>query len=157
MALTQAEIKTAYPLPVYNYIVEIAGTAVAFSEVLGLDISYEDHTYKESPTESGAPGPRVMRMPMQSKPVHVTLRKGVVKAVSVPALYDWISTIQTNQVEKKDIFVRLCDEQGSTMISWKVINAFPTRLEAPTFTAESNEVAIESLDLIADGVQIEEA
>jgi phage tail-like protein len=157
MALTPADIKTTYPLPVYNYIVEIAGAAVAFSEVLGLDISYEDHTYKESPTESGAPGPRVMRMPMQAKPANVTLRKGVVKAVSIPALYEWIHSIQTNQVEKKDIYVRLCDEQGATMISWKIINAFPTRLEAPTFTAESNEAAIESLDLIADGVEIEES
>ncbi|MEM7587016.1 MAG: phage tail protein [Acidobacteriota bacterium] len=157
MALTPAEIKATYPLPVYNYLVEVGGVAVAFSEVLGLDISYEDHTYKESPTESGAPGPRVMRMPMQSKPANVTLRKGVVKAVSVPALYEWIHAIQTNQVEKKDIFVRLCDEAGATLISWKIINAFPIRLEAPAFKAASNDAAIESLDLIADGVEIEES
>ena len=33
MALSKNEIKTAYPLPVYNYRVEINGNAVAFSEV----------------------------------------------------------------------------------------------------------------------------
>jgi hypothetical protein len=32
MALSKSEIKTAYPLPAYNYRVEIAGVAVGFSE-----------------------------------------------------------------------------------------------------------------------------
>jgi len=60
-------------------------------------------------------------------------------------------------VEKKDIYVRLCDEKGSAVISWKVINAFPTKLDAPTFDAKSNDAAIESFTLMADGVVIEEA
>ena len=41
MALTKDEIKTAYPLPVYNYRVEIGDAAVAFSEVSGLNITYD--------------------------------------------------------------------------------------------------------------------
>ena len=57
MALSKDDIRTAYPLPVYNYRVEIAGAAVAFSEVSGLSIAYETSTYKESPTAAGAPGP----------------------------------------------------------------------------------------------------
>jgi hypothetical protein len=52
--LTTDQIKTDYPLPVYNYRVEIGGDAVAFSEVSGLSIAYEVTTYKESPTASGA-------------------------------------------------------------------------------------------------------
>jgi len=41
MALTKDQIKTTYPLPVYNYRVEINGTTVGFSEVSGLSIAYE--------------------------------------------------------------------------------------------------------------------
>ena len=157
MALTTDEIKSAYPLPVYNYRVEIGGDTIAFSEVSGLDIAYETTTYKESPTAAGAPGPRVMHMPAQATPATVTLTKGVVRGQSVPALFAWISSVQINQVEKKDIFVRLCDETGAAVISWKVINAFPTKLTAPTFSANSNDAAIESMVLMADGVTIEEA
>jgi len=52
--------------------------------------------------------------------------------------------------------VRLLDESGDPVISWKVINAFPTKLDAPTFDANSNDAAIESMELMADGVFIEE-
>jgi phage tail-like protein len=88
--------------------------------------------------------------------VTVTLKKGLVRKGSVAALYNWISAIQINQVDKKDVFVRLCDEKGDAVISWKVMNAFPTKLDAPSFTATSNDVAIETMELMADSVQVEE-
>lgn len=157
MPLSKDEIKTAYPLPVYNYRVEIDGQAVAFSEVSGLSIGYETTTYKESPVESGAPGPRVMHMPAQSTAPTITMNKGVVPGVSIPALFNWIHEIQINQVNKKDIYIRLCDENGDAVISWKVVNAFPTKLDAPTFDANSNDAAIESMELMGDRIQIEAA
>ncbi len=155
MALTKDEIRTTYPLPVYNYKVEIDGKAVAFSEVSGLSIAYETSTYVESPT-SGV-GPRRMYMPSQRKSATITMKKGMVAGVSVPVLFGWISSIQLNRVDKKDIYVRLCDENGAAVVSWKVINAFPTKLDAPAFTANSNDVAIESMELMADGVVVEPA
>lgn len=157
MAMSKDEIKTAYPLPVYNYRVEIGPATVAFTEVSGLAIAYETHTYKESPVESGAPGPRVMTMPAQPQAVKLTLKKGVVRGVSVPALYSWISNKQAHLIEKRDIFVRLCDEKGAPVISWKVLNAFPTKLDAPAFSATSNDVALETMELTADSLSVEEA
>ena len=157
MALTKDQIKTTYPLPVYNYRVEIDGTTVGFSEVSGLSISYETTSYAESPVASSSPGPRWMHMPAQGKVVNITLKKGVVPGVSIQTLYDWIHSIQMNRVDKKDIYVRLCDEEGNAVISWKVINAFPTKLDAPTFTASSNDAAVESMELTADGILIEKA
>ena len=155
MALTADQIRATYPLPVYSYKVEIDGKTVAFSEVSGLSVSHETTTYLESPT-TGI-GVRFLYMPAQMKPVNITMKKGVVIGVSVPTLFAWINSIQLNRVEKKDIFVRLCDETGAAVISWKVINAFPTKLDAPTFTASSNDVAIESMELMADGIVVEQA
>ena len=157
MPLTPEDIRTDYPLPVYNYRVEIGGDAVAFSEVSGLGISYETSTYKESPTAGGAPGPRVMIVPAQRNPAKITLKKGIVRGVSMKQLYGWIKRITINQIDKKDIFIRLCDEQGAAVISWKVVNAFPTKLDAPTFDATSNDAAIESMDLSGDFVSLEES
>lgn len=157
MAFSKNDIKNMYPLPVYNYRVEIGGQTVAFSEVSGLSIAYETTTYKESPGEGEPQGTRVMHMPAQGTAANITMKKGLVQGSSVSTLYGWINSIQINQVEKKDIFVRLCDEQGAAVISWRVINAFPTKLDAPTFDANSNDVAIESMELMADGIFIEEA
>ena len=157
MPVTRETIRNDYPLPLYNYRVEIGGEAVAFTEVSGLNIGYETSTYKESQIASGVPGPRVMIVPGQKQPTKITLKKGVVRAASVTHLFNWIRTIQINQVEKKDVFIRLCDEKGEAVISWKISNAFPTKLDAPTFDAKSNDAAIETMELVADGVVIEEA
>jgi phage tail-like protein len=157
VALTKEQIRTDYPLPIYNYRVEIGSDAVAFSEVSGLSIGYETSTYKESPTAAGAPGPRTIIVPGQRNAAKITLKKGIVRGVSIKQLYGWIQTITINQVEKKDIFIRLCDEKGAAVISWKVTNAFPTKLDAPTFDAKSNDAAIESMELSADFISIEES
>ena len=142
--------KTGHPASVYL-------DAVAFSEVSGLSVAYETTTYKESPTESGTPGPRTMHMPAQRTPPTITLKKGIVRNVSVKVLFDWIKTVQINQIEKKDVFIRLCDENGDAVISWKVGNAFPTKLDAPSFDATANDAAIESMELMADFITIAES
>ena len=154
MAVSKADIKATYPLPVYNYKVDIGADTVAFSEVSGLNIAYETSVYKESSTESGKASPRVFRMPSQAQTTTLTLKKGLVPAKSQPALYAWISSISINQVEKKDITISLCDETGQAVVTWTVTNAFPTKLDVPTFDANSNDVAIESMELMADDIFI---
>jgi phage tail-like protein len=156
MAYTKEQIKQNYPLPVYNYRVEIGGEPIAFSNVTGLNVEFGTHIYKES-TIGPIAGPSVMRMPSQPTDVKITLKKGLVRKKSLPILYNWISTIQINQIEKKDILVHLLDEAGNPIITWNVLNAFPIKLDAPTFDASSNDAAIESMELMADKVLISES
>jgi phage tail-like protein len=156
MALTKDQIRKDYPLPIYNYKVDIGSTTVAFSEVSGLDISFETITYNETQTASGIAGPNTMYMPSWQKPINITLKKGVVKAVSIPVLYEWIKSTELNRIEKKDITVHLCDEKGESVIRWKVIDAFPTRLSAPDFNAGGNEAAIETMELMASDLVMSE-
>ncbi len=155
MATTAAEIKNAYPLPAYNYRVNIGSATVSCSEVSGLNIQYDVTTYKESRIDAKA-GPAVMYMPAQATMTTLTLKKGFVASSSLVHLYAWIKTVQSNQVEKKDIVISLLDENGAALVTWKAINAFPTQLDAPTFSATSNDAAIESMKLTADDVVIEE-
>jgi len=157
MAVSEDIIRSEYPLPVYNYRVEIDGETVAFSEVSGLSIQYEVTTYKESPTSSNAAGPRVVLMPSQIQQPTITLKKGLVRATSLATLFGWIKTTATNVIQKKDIVVRLCDETGAPVVSWTVANAFPTKLDAPSFDANSNDAAIESMELRADFITMAES
>lgn len=155
MAMSEEEVRKSYPLLACYYRVEIGPDTVAFSEVSGCDVAYEVATHKESPMAGGAPGPRTMLMPSQRTNPTITLKKGLVPADSVANLYGWIATVKGNVVEKKDIFVRLCNEEGAPVISWKVTNAFPVKLTAPSFSATSNDVAVESMELRADFVTLE--
>jgi len=150
MATSIQEIKNKYPIPVFYYRVTIAGEdAIAFSEVSGLSISYETITYKDG--MSYRDGPK--HMPGMASDVSLTLKKGIVRKDDY--LFKWISSIKLNTVEKRDMRVDLLDETGEAVVSWTVTNAFPKKLDAPSFNATSNEVAVESLELMADYIKID--
>lgn len=156
MALSKEQIKADYPLLTYNYRVDIDNTSISFSEVSGLDLSFSTLTHKESHSVSGKVGPNIMYMPAMIEPVNISMSKGLVKGVSMKVFYDWINSIELNRVDKKDITVHLLDETGTTVISWKVVDAFPKKLSAPKFDANSSAVAIESMELMASRVFMEE-
>lgn len=156
MAYTVDDIKKNYPLPAYNYRVDINGESIAFSNVSGLSLSFETHTYKESRTGGDVAGPKAMRMPAQQADVKITLKKGLVRAKSLPVLYNWIKSVQINQIDKKDITINLLDEKGDPVFIWQVRDAFPTKLDAPAFDASSNDAAIETMELTADTIEMSE-
>ena len=156
MALSVDDMRRRFPTPSANFKVEINGEVVAFTEVSGLSRELNTITYRESKTVQPGGGPEVLYMPGPRKPVHFSLHKGIIRTVSLPAFYSWINSTQGNVVEKKDISIRLTDEDGNPTFSWKVINAFPVGLIAPHFDANATEVAIERLDLVADTFIMEE-
>ncbi len=148
MAVDISTIKSAYPLPVYNYRVSIGGSTLAFSEVTGLSLQYEPITYKHGLSwKEGAE-----YMPGMKQPLRVTLRRGIV--FQRDDLLTWIKTVQQNKVDKRDIVIDLCDETGAPLISWLLRQAFPLKLDAPAFNANSNEAAIESMELMAGDLLI---
>lgn len=156
MATTAAEIKADYPIPVYNYRVDIAGETLSFKEVEGLNILFETITYKGTPTEEKR-GPDMFFMPGQPTPFEVIMKRGFSKSGTIKYLYDWLQTIKLNQTDKRDITISLCDEEGAPIMIWTLINAFPVELIAPHFNTENSEIAIEALRLMGDDVQFEEA
>lgn len=155
MATTGSDIKGSYPLPSYNYKVSIGSVTLGFSEVSGLQIKIDTVTFKQSPGEGqkGA-GPVVMNMLAQGTPVTISLKRGVIQNKDLRYLYDWIASAKTNVIDKRDVDVYLLDETGTEIVGWRVLNAMPTSLDAPSFSASSNEAALESVQLFADGVEM---
>lgn len=151
MATTAQDIKTSFPLPVYHFNVEIDGMeAMRFSEVSGLSMERQMITYKDglSATKGNT------YLPGARGDINLTLKRGVTPAGS--ELYQWFSSIQVTAVDKKNIQISLMNETGEApVVTWKVIDAFPLKMEAPGFSATSNDVAIESLTLAASQVSVE--
>ena len=146
MAVTVDEIKEKYPLPTWQYLVQVGGEDFAFSEISGLNITHDVITYEDNLGRQHMPG--------RSKPVDITLKRGMVKGGTF--LFDWIDSIKGNTVEKKDVVISLMDaDMENPLVVWTLKNAFPKKLTAPGFTAKSNEVAIETLELMGDEVSME--
>ncbi|MCA6222855.1 phage tail protein [Photorhabdus antumapuensis] len=149
MAITPEQIAVDYPIPTYRFVVSIGDEQIPFTSVSGLDISHDVIEYKDGIGN-------YYKMPGQRQSINITLRKGIFSGDT--KLFDWINSIQLNQVEKKDISISLTNEAGTEILmSWNVANAFPTSLTSPSFDATSNEIAIQEITLTADRVTIQAA
>ncbi len=152
MAQNKEHIASAYPLPAYNYRVAIDAFVVSFAEVSGLSVEYEPVTYKHG--LSYWMGDKII--PGMRQPVKLSMKKGIVK--NNDYLHKWIHNTYTEPFysnAKRNIVIDLCDEKGDAVIRWKVQQALPLKLDAPAFDANSNEVAIESMEFIAHGLEID--
>jgi phage tail-like protein len=142
--------ENAIPLPVFQFQVNFDEETLNFSEVSGLNIEYEPITYKHGLSYKG----EIQYIPGNRTPTKIICKKGI--AHKSKALIEWIKTVQLNKVEKKVVTISMLDETGENeLITWTLNNAFPTKLEGPSFNASSNELAIETIELIGDKLSLE--
>jgi phage tail-like protein len=112
MALTTDQVANEYPIPSYRFVVAINDAKIAFSNVSGLNVTYGVMEYRDGIGN-------FFRMPGLLEPVTITLRKGVFRGPN--ELYEWISSISLNKVEKRDIMISLTDETGSEyLVTWNI-------------------------------------
>jgi phage tail-like protein len=166
MALTASDIKKKYPLPVFNFRVDIlnsknlllgdipvtkvGATSTRFSEVTGLDLSISPVVYRDG--GSFITGPTLMAGMEQE--VSLVLKRGIVQKDSL--FYDWLSETRNMLTHgKRDLHIALCNEEGIASVQWIVRGAMPTKLTGPEFNAQSQEVAVETLELLATSLRME--
>jgi len=138
-----------YPLPVFHFTVEWGGTRVGFSEVTGLTqenqaIEYRDGSFPEYSS---------IKMPGLRKLPNLVLKRGILTGDN--QFFAWLSTIKLNTVERRDLVVSLLNEEHKPVMTWKVHNAFPVKVEGPQLKASGNEVAIESIELAHEGLEVQ--
>lgn len=142
MSLEAKTMGNTYPIPTYRFVVSVGKDQMSFSSVSGLDQSVQLVKYKDGTGN-------LYQMPGQVEPLTITLKRGVMPKQS--QLYDWINAIAFNRVDKRDVLISLTNETGSeVLVTWNVMNAFPTKWSGPSLDATSNEVAFEELTLAAD-------
>ena len=146
MAQSVAYQKVSYPLPLYNFRVKVDEQLLSFTEVSGISVDYEHVTYRHG--LSFLEGESIQTFHRSAfRPI--TCKRGTVLNAQPTYLYDWLKARDLRPME-----ISLCDEQGSEVFSWKIAAAVPTSLKAPTFSASSNDVSIDTLELQAKGVSV---
>jgi phage tail-like protein len=138
-----------YPLPVFHFSVVWGGTQITFSEVTGLNIEVQPIEYRDGNNPDYSP----TKMPGMKKYGNLTLKRGVF--ASDNEYYLWVQEIALNKVKRRDIIISLLNEEHAPVMTWKVINAWPTKLTSPDLKATGNEAAIETIEVAHEGIQIE--
>jgi phage tail-like protein len=138
----------AYPLSKFHFIIEWGGSRIGFTEATGLDKQIEIIEYREG----NSPNYNKVKMPGLHKYSNITLKRGTMDGDK--DFYLWINTVNLNKVERRDITISLLNESHTPVISWKIINAFPVKVQASDLKADGNEVAIETLELAHEGFDV---
>ncbi len=140
---------TQYPLPVFHFTVQWGGTRLGFSEISGLTqenqaIEYRDGSFPEYSS---------VKMPGLRKFANIVMKRGIIKSDN--EFFKWLSTVKLNTVERRDLIISLLNENHEPVMVWKAHNAFPVKVEGPGLKASGNEVAIESIEVAHEGLELQ--
>ena len=135
-----------YPYKKFNYKVLIENSEEAgFSEVSAPDITSDPVEYREGNMAGITPG----KQPGLLKYSNVTLKRGVTDS---QVFVEWMKSVLEGKVERKTVVITLLDDAMGEVASWQLEKAWPTKYTAPDVNATSNEVAIERLELVCEGI-----
>ncbi|WP_321289846.1 phage tail protein [uncultured Sunxiuqinia sp.] len=138
-----------YPIPKFHFQVEWGGTKLGFSEVSGLDVETEVIEYRDG----NMPEYNKLKMPGMQKFSNITLKRGVFQKDN--EFFDWWNTVKLNTIERRDIIISLLNEEHAPVLSWKIKNAWPVKVQSTDLKSDGNEVAIETLELAHEGLSME--
>lgn len=137
-----------WPLPKFHFSVKWGDQEMSFQEVTGLDAQSEEIKYRvgNSPVFS------VIKMPGLIKYSNVTMKKGIFKGDN--KFWEWFSQIKQNTIKRIDITISLLDETNTPTMVWTLKNAWPSKISGYELKAEGNEVAVESIEIVHEGMTI---
>jgi len=132
----------------YNFLVEIQGIArAAFQEASGFDSSIDVVEHRE-----GGENTTLRKLPAMTKYSNITLKWGTTDDRD---LYNWHRQWVTGDPAAKRLngSIVLLDRAGQEKVRWNFLNAWPAKWTGPSFNAEGNDVAIETLELAHEGLE----
>jgi phage tail-like protein len=139
-----------YPLAVFHFRVEFGTEQLGFTEVSGLTQENQMIEYRAG----DFPEYSSIKMAGLKKYNNITLKRGIMQSDN--KFFQWLSSgMKLSKVDRKDITISLLNEKHEPVMTWKVIRAFPVKLEGPQLKAMGNEVAIESIEIAHEGLEIE--
>ena len=138
-----------YPIPKFHFQVEWAGTKLGFSEVSGLDVETEVIEYRDG----SMPEYSKLKMPGMQKFSNITLKRGVFQKDN--EFFEWWNTVKLNTIERRDIIISLLNEEHAPVLTWKIKNAWPVKVQSTDLKSDGIEVAIETLELAHEGLSME--
>jgi phage tail-like protein len=137
------------PYAAFNFQVEIDGvTQAGFSECSGLSAETDAIEYRTGPEDI-----TVRKLPGLAKYSNITLKRGFTASKE---LWEWRKKVIDGATERKSGSIVLLDEARKPALRFNFREAWPRKWDGPTFNAKTNEVAIETLEIVHEGLKLAE-
>jgi phage tail-like protein len=142
--MATAELKD--PFANFNFRVEIDGIQrAAFHEASGFDASIDVIEHRE-----GGGNLAMRKLPGLNKHGNITLKWGVTDDRGID---DWYQQAREGKLVRRNGSIVLLDRKGDEVARWDFERAWPAKITLPTFNAEGNDIAIQTLELAHEGLK----
>ncbi len=137
------------PYRAFNFRIEIDNLTVgSFSECSGLSSDGDAVDYRE-----GTDIPLTVRKLMGlRKYANIMLKRGYTQNTE---LWDWYNNIVNGIPDRRNGTIILMDEARNDVMRWNIENAWINKIEGPSFKANGNEIAMESVELVHEGLTLD--
>ena len=113
---------------------------VRFTEVSGLSVEMGTEEIAE-----GGENRFIQKYPLRTKYPELVLKRGLLLNSE---FVNWIrQCIEDFNIQPKNIVIKLLNEEHEPLMTWYVVNAYPTKWAVSDFNASNNAVLIESMQL----------
>ncbi|MBS1911438.1 MAG: phage tail protein [Bacteroidetes bacterium] len=143
-----------YPPVGFHFKVEVLGLSadsdMRFSEVSGLSVEIETEELVE-----GGENRFVQKYPSRVKYPELILKRGLLVNSKIR---DWIQDcIDSIDISPKNIDIKLLNESHDPLMTWHLVNAYPTKWNASDLNATNNAVVIETLQFFYQYFTLDQA
>ena len=131
----------------FRFLLEIDSIVQAgFSECTIPDTTSDVIDYRE-----GNEQPSARKLPGLTKWGNITLKWGATDSLD---LYNWRRLVEQGKMKdaRRKVTVILQDEEGNNAARWEFVDAWPSKYDAPDVTAKGNDVAVETLEIVHEGM-----
>lgn len=133
----------------FNFRLEVDGLTIAsFSEASGLIAEGDPVDYREGADMVNS----VRKLAGLRKYQNIVLKRGYTQNKE---LWAWYRNIANGDADRRNGAIVLMDEAHKDVLRWNFRNAWPNKVEGPSFNATGNEVAMESVELVHEGLDID--
>jgi phage tail-like protein len=137
------------PFRGFNFRVEIDGFRVAgFSEVSGLTADGDSVDYREGTD----PINTVRKLAALRKTHPLMCKRGYIQDTTY---WDWYQRIADGAVDRRNGSIVLLNEAHTPVMRWNFSNGWINKIEGPGLNASHNEVAIENMEIVHEGLTFE--
>jgi phage tail-like protein len=136
------------PFPAFRFELQIDDLPVGgFSECTGIQLETETEDYQE-----GGANDFIHKFPTRLKQSNLTLKRGIVGR----QLWEWYFQICQGTINLKNGSIIVYDLSGRTKVMvWRFRHAFPVKFIGPELNAIQNNIAVETLELCHEGLELE--
>jgi phage tail-like protein len=143
-----ADGKRNDPYGQFNFHVEIDGVTVAgFSEVSGLTTDTNMIEYREGSEPVGT----VRKLPGLMKYNNIVLKRGW---TADKKLWVWRKKVIDGKTQRTTGAIILLNEARTPALRWNFREGWPSKWEGPALNAKTSEVAIETLEITHEGLEL---